>query len=464
VRLSSSFSSQSLTHIYPSSRETPAAKIFEMKSEEDFRHSLVVTRLFKTLAWIFVILLNCCFIFFTMLRGLQRGDTWQRLYAIACLLQLVVEVIFYETTECIVMNFLIPDLVRKEVQSVGFSLRQTIQKISSSSLTSSKLCGVLDAPSYLFVSTSVAHHSLSSSHCLLLPRLALLCSSLSNVRNVAKHFPNSLSSLIVRSYHTPSPGEIARKWKTSSSTYSAWSTASSRSNHRRMRRFVLTTFLFTALQRLGSLSPSLQRVFIHLVQPISLGGLFYVGVLLTAHPLSFIGVGALLVALIVSLVNSIRRDRQEEEAGLSDIVPQTSSLDQLFPNPTLPLPPPPPLHHPVPLPSPVVPEEVESSPEVGSPSHVESEHSLGASGEIEESQWRRSSSLSDEDHSSSHSSSSSLHSFRHNFHDSDSGGPSSDHYAHRIDPSDRSDGLSGNLSSAEEGRDLYRPSDLPEAL
>jgi hypothetical protein len=153
-----------------------------MKSEEDFRHSLVVTRLFKTLAWVFVILLNCCFIFFTMLRGLQRGDTWQRLYAIACLLQLVVEVIFYETTECIVMNFLIPDLVRKEVQSVGFSLRQTIQKISSSSLTSSKLCGVLDAPSYLFVSTSVAHHSLSSSHCL----SALLCRMLGMSRSISQ--------------------------------------------------------------------------------------------------------------------------------------------------------------------------------------------------------------------------------------------------------------------------------------
>jgi hypothetical protein len=48
-----------------------------MKSEEDFRHSMVVTRLFKTLTWILIILLNLGLIFFTMLRGLQRGYDWQ---------------------------------------------------------------------------------------------------------------------------------------------------------------------------------------------------------------------------------------------------------------------------------------------------------------------------------------------------------------------------------------------------
>lgn len=58
-------------------RDTPAAQIFTMKSEEDFRHSMVVTKLSKFIVWIFVILLNCCFIFFTMLRGLQRGQSWQ---------------------------------------------------------------------------------------------------------------------------------------------------------------------------------------------------------------------------------------------------------------------------------------------------------------------------------------------------------------------------------------------------
>lgn len=48
-----------------------------MKSEEDFRRSMIVTKYFKVIAWICVIFLNLFFIYFTMLRGLQRGYDWQ---------------------------------------------------------------------------------------------------------------------------------------------------------------------------------------------------------------------------------------------------------------------------------------------------------------------------------------------------------------------------------------------------
>lgn len=58
-------------------RDTPAAKIFRMKSEEDFRHSMVVTPALKWMVWLFVIVLNLGMIFFTMLRGLERGHDWQ---------------------------------------------------------------------------------------------------------------------------------------------------------------------------------------------------------------------------------------------------------------------------------------------------------------------------------------------------------------------------------------------------
>jgi hypothetical protein len=67
----------SCCHVTISSRDTPAAKIFRMKSEEDFRHSMVVTNLFKALTWVCVLLLNLGMIYFTMLRGLQRGYDWQ---------------------------------------------------------------------------------------------------------------------------------------------------------------------------------------------------------------------------------------------------------------------------------------------------------------------------------------------------------------------------------------------------
>jgi hypothetical protein len=150
-------------------RDTPAAKIFRMKSEEDFRHSMVVTKLFKALTWICIVLLNLGLVFFTMLRALQRGFDWQvsqsvislsvclippqRVYLFACILQFVVEILFYETTECLLMSFFIPDLVRTEVQSVGFSLRQTVQKVCAGNYNFGKDSHALDAPSYLFIST-----------------------------------------------------------------------------------------------------------------------------------------------------------------------------------------------------------------------------------------------------------------------------------------------------------------------
>jgi hypothetical protein len=132
-----------------------------MKSEEDFRHTMVATKLLKALTWLLVLFVNLAMILFTMLRGLQRGDHWQRVYLFACLLQFVVEIIFYETTECLLMNFFIPDLVRTEVLAVGFSIRQILQRVSVSSSTPSltasghdlTVSATLDAPNYLFVST-----------------------------------------------------------------------------------------------------------------------------------------------------------------------------------------------------------------------------------------------------------------------------------------------------------------------
>jgi hypothetical protein len=97
-------------------RNTPVAKIFRTKSEEEydspfslpslpsaaslhsfvslsparslvrsFRHSMVVSTGVKVIAWIVVILINFFFVFFSILRGLERGADWQRLFLMACI-------------------------------------------------------------------------------------------------------------------------------------------------------------------------------------------------------------------------------------------------------------------------------------------------------------------------------------------------------------------------------------------
>jgi hypothetical protein len=58
-------------------RTTPAAKIFSSKSSEDFRYTMVVTKVSKAMAWIAIILLNLLFVYFSILKGYVKGLEWQ---------------------------------------------------------------------------------------------------------------------------------------------------------------------------------------------------------------------------------------------------------------------------------------------------------------------------------------------------------------------------------------------------
>jgi hypothetical protein len=201
----------------------------------------VVTKFAKAVAWVCVLLLNFFFVYFSILRGLQRGLDWQRLYCVACVIQLVAEVLFYETSECAIVNFFIPDLARTEVQGVTYAIHQAIQSMFSS-MAETKI-PILDAPRYLFLST-----------------------------RLAERFPDLLESVIVRSYHSYSPGELGRKWKIShGSTF----VSSERGEVRvgsRVRRMTFTGVLVGLLQYLGSVSISVQRFFIHALQPVIMAG------------------------------------------------------------------------------------------------------------------------------------------------------------------------------------------------
>ena len=275
-------------------RDTPVAKIFLSKSEEDFRHEMVVTPQVKVAAWLGVVMLNFFFIFFSLLRGIERGTEWQRLFAMACVLQFIVEIVFYETTECAIVNFIIPDLVKKEVVAVGDALRMTISKVCDAkygpagegfvavdhdspfnspragslpshmvSMNDDNLC--LDAPQYLFVS-----------------------------QGVAQKFPNLVESVIVQSYHTYSPGELSKKWvkrfvrrgdedvshdeiiETSNPMQKclmkscpwAFNSSAFPTFNRIGLSFGITFILVQFMIRFGASSPRFQRIIIHSLQPM----------------------------------------------------------------------------------------------------------------------------------------------------------------------------------------------------
>ena len=271
-------------------RDTPVAKIFLTKSEEDFRHSMVVANWVKALTWCAVAVINLYFVYFSMLRGLERGQRWQTLYLVACIVQFVIEMLFYETSECAFVHYFIPNLARNEVQAVSFTLHQAVQKICSNIVDNVPM--ILDAPRYLFVST-----------------------------NLAQRFPDLLESVIVQSYHTYSPGELSHKWKVSnygmSYSFSPWA----RSNAR-VRQFTLSAVVISLLQHVGAMSPSIQRVFIHTAQPLVVSAFVLVLMLLVANPLYFIIIAPLAGYKIYTLVRDWRyHGLTRVDSKLSDVHP-----------------------------------------------------------------------------------------------------------------------------------------------
>ena len=106
-------------------------------------------------------------------------------------------------------------------------------------------------------------------------------------RNVARYYPNTLASLIVRSYHSFSPGEIANQWKSNPSNYHSYfksKISNWLSQRNRMKRLTILGIFILFLQRLGAYSPALQKFILHLLQPLVLGGICFIGYQLSKDP------------------------------------------------------------------------------------------------------------------------------------------------------------------------------------
>jgi len=246
-------------------RDTVVAKIFKNKSEYDFSNRWIVNKWVQVLSWVVVILINLFFVFFSMLRGLERGKRWQKMFVTACLIQIAVEILFFETSECCIIQYVIPSLAKNEVQIVLTALRRTI---SSACGNDDEYIGeiVLDAPRYFFVSTGVA-----------------------------MAYPHTFESSIVRSFRSYFPGEIGYKWNTThalpiTGRYSLYS---------RTERFSLTAAAIFSLQWIGALPPPLQRLVVRSLQPIVVALVLTVWVILRDNPL-YIGVVAFVGALVIA--------------------------------------------------------------------------------------------------------------------------------------------------------------------
>lgn len=288
-------------------RDTTAAKIFLLKSEEDFQHVRVVSRAAKFLAGALLFGVNIFFAYFSVLVGYSKSAHWQHSYLIGCVVQFIVEVGLLETMECIWINYCLPSLVANEVSRVHGLLNDTLAFLCAQS--SQILIGAnaytnnyesnsqrifLNAPDFLFVSMQIA-----------------------------RAYPTLLESMIVQSYQQYLPGELARKWRDSSRWRGLLQSNPSTENssdakeekkdqeHHSWRQVSVVLFALSGLQMMATFPFFLQKIVLRFLQPFLFAGLVYIWFENIQHSLSYIIIFALVIGYVcMALVWSFFRESQ----------------------------------------------------------------------------------------------------------------------------------------------------------
>jgi hypothetical protein len=148
----------------------------------------------------------------------------------------------------------------------------------------------------------------------------LLFSHCHSFRNVANQYPALFESLIVLSYHTYLPGELAWKWGGKSS-WNIIPFARRNPSRSRTRQYTLAAMLVTVLQSVGALSPSIQKLVIHTVQPFVVSSLYLLFHVLRAHPIMLTLVASVAVFGAGYTIWGYLRDSSQETEEQNRIFP-----------------------------------------------------------------------------------------------------------------------------------------------
>jgi hypothetical protein len=260
------------------SRNTVAAKVFREKFGEEFGHSRTVVELQKYFAAVALLALNAFFIYFVMIKGVQKGRDWQVRYVTCCLIQVGVDILLFETIECAWLNFLVPQYVHEEVASAAEKLRSLTQRIAGLRTDIEEAQPeqevtkfFLNAPAHLFVSTKLA-----------------------------KRKPQLLESMIVSSYRHHLPGEICRTWP-------HYSVGEEAQRPRQVRtwlsllRWVLRG-LTLSLQLFVGVPFAYQKVALRFAQPIVFSGLALIIYTIFTSVVGLVAIGSCVFAAVLYAV------------------------------------------------------------------------------------------------------------------------------------------------------------------
>ena len=298
-------------------KDTPAAKIFESMTSEDFKHSIVVTKTAKRLAWLVVFVINIYFVYFSVLRGITRSTSWQVDYLLACILQLFVEIVVYETVECLWIHFTIPKLVSEDIATTMITVKHAI----NSAFANEKVSAVLDSPKYFFVS-----------------------------RHLAEEFPHLFESSIVLAFQSYfPPGDL----DTTSAAHEEKENAADQSDvvqentdswglhypdihvQRRKKKSILMAFLqrfnvsvllMATLQHLGTVPIRFQQLIIHTLQPILFSFLIIFYFFLVKYPMIALCPMAFILYEVLMYAHRSEKGATKSIPAINDAVKNTSSV------------------------------------------------------------------------------------------------------------------------------------------
>ncbi|RYH22344.1 hypothetical protein EON65_19345, partial [archaeon] len=307
-------------------RSTAAAHIFGMKMEMDYETIPKVSKWAKMTIVLLLLCLNTLFFYITLLRGISKGLAWQRSYLIAWLLQSVVDICVFETMQVAWFHYIIPSLVKKEVNKAKTVLEETAVK-AVINFKQPKQCNEiseLNAPDFLFISNQLA-----------------------------RMHPQLVESYLVQQYRSSLPGNAGLSWLGLVDNHTKL--VVSRLDHNRCGHlsdvesngqpenkkhneitpltscnfwkicFYSSHLVITVILQLVVSTPLVfQRLFIRVIEPVLLSGVLFFFLLISSRPiflaLTIVSLVALAVIVVWEHVCMIRERRRV--ASSSSSVPE----------------------------------------------------------------------------------------------------------------------------------------------
>lgn len=245
-------------------RHSAAGRIFASKSDLDCEKEMTVSLLTKVAVALFIFSINAFFIYYTILKGYDKGLAWQFDYVKAWLVQLSLDVFVFETIQCAWIHVTVPCMVSEEVRRVRALLQDAVERVYLDRHEPDDLLHSLNAPDYLFVAN-----------------------------RLAASYPELVESKLVQTYSNYLPGEAGNVWTTKLQQYEV--------NRQSIYCYLpKVSLVFLLVQLAATTSMHTQCIIIRVLEPLILSTLTF-GCVLLLHKPVFLAVFCIVLVCLVAM-------------------------------------------------------------------------------------------------------------------------------------------------------------------